>query len=469
MNYSEMADDVTRLLPSKFLRNLAVAIIACALGLGSLIAPVVQAQNEKIETNQKKANMTQTTAERQSAGQSTDKEAIRPFRVNIPEAKLVELRRRIAATQWPEKETVTDLSQGLPLATMQELARYWATDYDWRKVETKLNTFPQFISEIDGLDIHFIHVRSKHPNALPVIITHGWPGSIIEQIKLIDPLVNPTAHGGRAEDAFDVVIPSMPGYGFSGKPTSTGWGVERMARAWDVLMKRLGYKRYVAQGGDWGAFVVDLMGVQAPEGLLAIHTNYPGTVPADVDKALVAGEPPPSGLSDEERREYEKLDRTLKQRVAYAKYMASRPQNLYGIVDSPVGLAAWLLDHDDAGGQPATAVFEALNRKSSSTGELTRDEILDNITLYWLTNTGVSASRLYWEYKGGFWNAKGITIPVAVSVFPNEAYQAPRSWTERAYPKLIYYNRLDKGGHYAAWEQPQLFAQELRSGFKSLR
>ncbi|MBD2021158.1 epoxide hydrolase [Leptolyngbya sp. FACHB-36] len=410
-----------------------------------------------------------TTTTQPGSVQSTDSSAIRPFRINMSEEALVNLRRRIAATQWPEKETVTDLSQGLPLATMQKLARYWATDYDWRKVETKLNSLPHFITTIDGLDIHFLHVRSKHENALPLIVTHGWPGSIIEQLKIIDPLINPTAHGGKAEDAFHLVIPSMPGYGFSGKPTTTGWGVDRMARAWDVLMKRLGYTRYVAQGGDWGAFVVDLMGVQAPAGLLAIHTNYPGTVPADVDKALVAGDPPPSGLSAEERRAYEQLDRTLKQRVAYAKYMASRPQTLYGIADSPVGLAAWLLDHDDAGGQPAAAVFEALNRTTSTTGELTRDEILDNITLYWLTNTGVSASRLYWEYKGGFWNAKGVSIPVAVSVFPGEAYQAPRSWTERAYPNLIYYNQLDKGGHFAAWEQPMLFAQELRAGFRSLR
>ncbi|MBD2074273.1 alpha/beta fold hydrolase [Phormidium sp. FACHB-592] len=408
-----------------------------------------------------------TTTQRGTA--PTDPTAIRPFRINISKEALDDLRRRIAATQWPEKETVSDLSQGLPLATMQKLARYWATDYDWRKVEAKLKALPHFITEIDGLDIHFIHVRSKHENALPLIVTHGWPGSIIEQLKIIDPLINPTAHGGSASDAFHVVIPSMPGYGFSGKPTTTGWGVDRMARAWDVLMKRLGYTRYVAQGGDWGAFVVDLMGVQAPAGLLAIHTNYPGTVPADVDKALVAGDPPPSGLSAEETRAYKQLDRTLKQRVAYAKYMASRPQTLYGIADSPVGLAAWLLDHDDAGGQPAAAVAEALNRTTSTTGELTRDEILDNITLYWLTNTGVSASRLYWEYKGGFWNAKGVSIPVAVSVFPGEAYQAPRSWTERAYPKLIYYNQVEKGGHFAAWEQPMIFAQELRAGFRSLR
>ncbi len=394
--------------------------------------------------------------------------AIRPFTVDVTEDQLTDLRRRVAATQWPEKETVPDQSQGVPLATMQELARYWATDYDWRRCENKLKALPHFITEIDGLDIHFVHVRSPHDDALPIVINHGWPGSIIEQIKLIDPLVNPTAHGGKAEEAFDVVIPSMPGYGFSGKPTSTGWGPERMARAWDVLMKRLGYTRYVAQGGDWGAFVVDQMGLQAPAGLLAIHTNMPATVPADVDKALLSGGPAPSGLSADEQRAFEQLVRTFKQ-VDYARLMASRPQTLYGIADSPVGLAAWLLDHNDADGQPAATVAAALNRKSSITGELTRDEILDNITLYWLTNTGVSASRLYWEYKGGFFNTKGVSIPVAVSVFPGEQYEAPRSWTERAYPKLIYYNRLDKGGHFAAWEQPQIFAAELRAAFKSLR
>jgi pimeloyl-ACP methyl ester carboxylesterase len=394
---------------------------------------------------------------------------VRPFSIDVSEAALVDLRRRIAATQWPEKETVADESQGVQLATMQELARYWATDYAWRKCEAKLKALPHFITEIDGLDIHFIHVRSKHDDALPLIVTHGWPGSIIEQLKIIGPLTDPTAHGGSAEDAFDVVIPSMPGYGFSGKPTSTGWGPERMASAWAELMKRLGYTRYVAQGGDWGAFVVDQMGLQAPAGLLAIHTNYPGSVPADVYTALLAGDPPPSGLSAEERRAYEQLDKTFQQRVAYAKYMAARPQTLYGIADSPVGLAAWLLDHDDGGGQPAAAVAAALNRTTSATGELTREEILDNITLYWLTNTGVSASRLYWEYKGGFWNAKGVSIPVAVSVFPGEAYQAPRSWAEKAYPNLIYFNEVEKGGHFAAWEQPQLFSEELRAAFRSLR
>ena len=324
------------------------------------------------------------------------------------------------------------------------------------------------MTDIDGLDIHFIHVRSKHANALPLVINHGWPGSILEQLKVIDPLVNPTAHGGRAEDAFHVVIPSMPGYGFSGKPASTGWGPERMGQAWDTLMKRLGYSRYVAQGGDWGAFVVDQMGLQAPSGLLAIHTNMPATVPADVDKALLAGAPAPAGLSADERLAYAQLERTFKQ-VDYARLMASRPQTLYGIADSPIGLAAWLLDHNDADGQPAATVAAALKRNSSATGELTRAEILDNITLYWLTNTGVSASRLYWEYKGGFFNAKGVSIPVAVSVFPGEQYEAPLSWTKRAYPNLIHYNKLDKGGHFAAWEEPQLFASELRAAFRSLR
>jgi pimeloyl-ACP methyl ester carboxylesterase len=393
---------------------------------------------------------------------------IRPFHVDISDEALADLRRRIEATNWPEKETVADQSQGVPLAMIQELARYWATEYDWRKCEAALNVLPQFITEVDGLDIHFIHVQSQHEDALPLIVNHGWPGSVIEQLKIIDRLTDPTAHGGSAEDAFHVVIPSMPGYGFSGKPTSTGWGPERMGRAWATLMKRLGYGRYVAQGGDWGAFVVDWMGVQEVEGLIAIHNSMPGTVPADVDKATLAGEPPPAGLPEDERRAWEHLLTTYKQ-VDYARFMGSRPQTLYAIADSPVGLAAWLLDHGDGGGQPAAGLVSGLSRSTSETGELTRDEILDNFTLYWLTKTGVSASRLYWEYKGGFFNVKGVSIPVAVSVFPFEQYQAPKSWAEKAYPNLIYFNEVDKGGHFAAWEQPQLFSEELRAGFRSLR
>jgi pimeloyl-ACP methyl ester carboxylesterase len=439
----------------------SVLVVSAATGITSLFPTHLAAEGA--------ARPNQTSSQRDSEMGTIKADAIRPFTFHAPQAKLDDLRRRIVATQWPERETVADQSQGVQLATMRELAHYWATDYDWRKVEARLNALPQFITVIDGLDIHFIHVRSKHEGALPIVINHGWPGSIIEQLKIIEPLVNPTAHGGSASDAFHVVVPSMPGYGFSGKPTSTGWGPERMGLAWAELMKRLGYARYVAQGGDWGAFVVDYMGVQAPAGLLGIHTNYPGAVPADVYRELLAGGPVPSGLSAEERRAYEQLDATFKQKVAYAKYMSARPQTLYGIADSPVGLAAWLLDHDDGGGQPAAAVVAALNRTTSATGELTRDNILDNITLFWLTNTGVSASRLYWEYKGGFWDAKGVTIPAAVSIFPGEAYQAPRSWAERAYPKLIYFNEVAKGGHFAAWEQPKLFSEEIRAGFRSLR
>ena len=391
--------------------------------------------------------------------------AIRPFRVTAPESELTELRRRIKATRWPERETVTDASQGVQLATVQALARYWATDYDWRKIETKLHALPQFITEIDGLEIHFIHVRSKHENALPLIVTHGWPGSIIEQLKIIDPLTNPTAHGGNASDAFHLVIPSIPGYGYSGKPTATGWDVPHIARAWVALMKRLGYSRFVAQGGDWGAVVVDMMGVLAPPELLGIHTNMPGIFPADIDGAAFAGAPAPSGLSADEKLAYERLQFVYQKGIAYGFQMGLRPQTLYGIADSPVGLAAYFLDHDARSYELISRVF-----RGQSEG-LTRDDILDNITITWLTNTALSGARLYWETFGklGYFNVKGVSVPVAVSVFPDELYPAPRSWAERAYPKLIHYNKLDTGGHFAAWEQPKLLSEEIRVGFRSLR
>ncbi|HKI16037.1 MAG TPA: epoxide hydrolase [Roseiarcus sp.] len=407
------------------------------------------------------------------AGQQTgaDKTAIRPFRVNFPDSELVELRRRINATRWPDRETVADQSQGVPFASIEQLARYWGTEYDWRKCEAKLNAVPQFVTEIDGLDIHFIHVRSKHESALPLIVTHGWPGSVIEQLKIIDPLANPTAHGAGASDAFHLVIPSMPGYGFSAKPTKTGWDPVRIARAWVVLMKRLGYTKFVAQGGDWGAVVTDLMGVHAAPELLGIHTNMPGVVPPEVSKAIASGGPAPSGLSDEEEKTYEKLKNFFAKGAFYAFEMATRPQTLYGIADSPVGLAAWLIDHGDGDAQPAAAIAAAMGTPSTGrpSEQLTRDDVLDNITLYWLTSTGVSSGRLYWENKLPFFDVKNVSIPVAVSVFPRELYQTPRSWAERAYPKLIHYNRLAKGGHFAAWEQPGIFAAELRASFRSLR
>jgi pimeloyl-ACP methyl ester carboxylesterase len=395
----------------------------------------------------------------------SDNIAIRPFRVNVSEAELTDLRRRIDATKWPERETVGDQSQGVQLATIQRLARYWSTEYDWRKCEARLNALPQFITEIDGLDIHFIHVRSKHENALPLIVTHGWPGSIVEQMKIVDPLTNPTAHGGSASDAFHLVIPSMPGYGYSGKPTTPGWDVAHIARAWVVLMKRLGYTQFVAQGGDWGAVITDVMATQSPPELLGIHTNMPGIFPVDIDQAAFSGAPAPSGLSADEKIAYERLQFVYQKGIGYGFQMGLRPQTLYGIADSPVGLAAYFLDHDARSYELISRVFEG---KSEG---LTRDDILDNITITWLTNTALSGGRLYWENWGkfGYFNAKGVSIPVAVSVFPDELYPAPRSWAERAYPKLIHYNRVEKGGHFAAWEQPRIFSEEVRAGLRPLR
>lgn len=387
-------------------------------------------------------------------------DAIRPFRIDVPEQDLVDVRRRVLATRWPDRETVEDQSQGLQLAKLQELVRYWATEYDWRKIETKLNALPQFMTEIDGLDIYFIHVRSRHPNALPLIVTHGWPGSILEIVKSIGPLTDPTAFGGRAEDAFDVVIPSMPGYGFSQKPQGTGWESDRIARAWDVLMKRLGYARYVSQGGDWGAVIAEAMGRQAPAGLLGIHVNLPAAVPADVLKAIAGGEPAPAGLSDAEKAAFDQVNDFFRKRRGYAVMMGTRPQTVgYGLSDSPVGLAAWMSDYN--GGEPLRA--------------LTKDEILDDVMLYWLTNSAISSARLYWETKGtsaisaAAQKTTDISVPVAVTVFPDDIYRAPKSWVQRAFRDLIYFNEVDKGGHFAAWEQPELFSAELRAAFRPLR
>jgi pimeloyl-ACP methyl ester carboxylesterase len=397
-----------------------------------------------------------------AAQPSGDDTSIRPFKFHASDAALADLKRRVAATRWPERETVEDASQGVNLATMKKLADYWAKHYDWRKAEKQLDSYPQFVTNIDGLDIHFIRVKSKDPNALPVIITHGWPGSVMEQLKIIDPLTNPTAHGGKAEDAFDVVIPSLPGYGFSGKPTSTGWDPQHIARAWAVLMTRLGYTRYVAQGGDWGNAVTEQMALQTPPGLIGIHTNMPATVPDEINKTL-SDPSPPAGLGPDEKSAWEQLSFFRKHGLGYAQEMANRPQTLYALADSPVGLAAWMCDHDSRSEALITRVFDGEEEG------LTRDDVLDNVTLYWLTNTAVSSARLYWESKLAFFAPKGVTLPTAVTAYPDEIYTAPKSWTDKAYPKLIHYNRVTKGGHFAAWEQPQIFVEELRDSFRSLR
>jgi pimeloyl-ACP methyl ester carboxylesterase len=428
-----------------FCEAAAATVAVGTLGLSALVSQRSQAMNAAAE---------------QMGG---DKTASRPFKMGFPDSDLADLRKRINATKWPDRETVADASQGVQLATTQKLARYWGTEYDWRRCEAALNALPNFITEIDGLDIHFIHVRSKEKNALPVIVTHGWPGSVTEQLKIIEPLTNPTAHGGSAADAFHVVIPSMPGYGFSGRPTTTGWDCPRMARAWNVLMKRLGYRRYVAQGGDWGALVTEQMGVQAPPELLGIHVNMAGVIPDDINNAAFSGAPTPAGLSADEKLAYERVQFVYQKGIGYGFQLGLRPQSMYGIADSPVGLAAYFLDHDARSYALIARVFDG------TTEGLTRDDILDNITLTWLTNTAISGARLYWENKLGYFNAKGVKIPVAVSVFPDELYPAPRSWSERAFPKLIHYNQLPKGGHFAAWEQPKFFTEELRVGFRSLR
>ena len=416
-----------------------------------------------VDTDAIASQDTISAAQRDSLVDLKSSESIRPFKIKFDNVELNDLRQRITATRWPKRETVNDATQGVQLATIQKLAKYWANDYDWRKVEAKLNSYPNFVTNIDGIDIHFIHVRSKHANALPLIVTHGWPGSVIEQLKIIDPLTNPTAHGGKIEDAFDVVIPSLPGYGFSEQPSESGWEPNRIARAWITLMKRLGYNRYVAQGGDWGDAVTELMGVMAPSELLAIHTNLPATVPDEILGALWTHQPAPSTLSQDEKKAWDQIDFFFKKGLAYAQQMGSRPQTLYGIEDSPIGLAAWILDHD---ARSYELIAHAFDDKKVG---LTKDDILDNITLYWLTKTGISSARLYWENKVVFFKQLGVKIPVAVSAFPDELYQVPKSWAEKAYPKLIYYNRLEVGGHFAAWEQPELFTKEMRAAFKSVR
>lgn len=444
-------------------------------------ATAVMSSNEAVDHDRRKLLTTATTGI-MAAGVATllparpapaaTKDAIRPFKINITDKALTDLRHRLAITRWPDKETVDDDSQGVPQATQQALIRYWQTDYDWRKVEARLNALPQFLTEIDGLDIHFLHIRSKHPNALPMIVTHGWPGSVIEQLKIIDPLTNPTAHGGGADDAFDLVIPSMPGYGFSGKPTTTGWDPQRIARAWVVLMKRLGYSRFVAQGGDWGSPVTNEMAkLGAPE-LIGIHVNLPGVVPPEIFKAVASGDPAPADLTDEEKHVFAQLKIQFTKRRAYAQIMGTRPQTLSALADSPAGLAAWLLDHGDGYAQPAAAIASAVAGRTvngHSAGALTRDDVLDNISLYWLTNTAISSARLYWENKINLYLPANVTIAAAVTAFPGESFVTPKSWAERAYHKLIYFHQAEAGGHFAAWEQPAIFSREIRDAFRPLR
>jgi pimeloyl-ACP methyl ester carboxylesterase len=453
-----MTDDQSR---RHFLR------ISSMLGLGFALSPrtiAASSADSRASATRKKNVMTQTTASAQADG----KTEIRPFQFNFADAELADLRRRVNATRWPEREQVSDASQGVQLATTQKLARYWGTDYDWRKGEAKLKAAPHFVTEIDGLDIHFIHVRSKHENALPMIVTHGWPGSVIEQLKIIGPLTDPTAHGGTESDAFHLVIPSLPGYGFSAKPTKPGWNPVSIARAWATLMQRLGYTKYVAQGGDWGNAISEVMALQQPPGLLGIHTNMAATVPPDVSKALAMGSPP-AGLSPDEKHAWDQLIDFNKNGLGYALEMNNRPQTLYGLVDSPIGLASWILDHDIRSYRMIARVFDGQPEG------LSRDDVLDNITLYWLTNTAISSARLYWDTRhtlppgGGFFDVRGVKIPVAVSAFAEEIYQAPKSWAEKAYTKLIFYNQHDKGTHFAAWEQPELLVADLRASFKSLR
>jgi len=432
---------------------------AAALSVSPLVLPLLSCGDSMKTSNTEAA----AGSAAPPAGRPAADGGIRPFTFHAPQADLDELRRRVGATRFPEKETVSDASQGVQLATVKNIAKYWATDYDWRKVEARLNSLPNFVTEIDGLDIHFIHVRSKHDDALPVIVTHGWPGSVIEQFKIIDPLVNPTAHGGKASDAFHVVIPSLPGYGFSGKPATPGWDPARIAKAWVQLMKKLGYTRFAASGGDWGAMVSDVMAAQAPPELVGIHLTWPFLVPPEIDKAVQSGSPLPAGLSADERLACERLGALYKHGLGYAQEMSNRPQTMYAIEDSPVGLAAWMIDHDDRSYALITRVFEG------KTEGLSRDDILDNITLYWLTNTPVSSARIYWENKFAFFAAKNVTIPVAFSAFPDEVFQAPRNWAEKAYPHLVYFKKQDKGGHFAAWEQPDRYSEDVRAAFRSVR